>query len=547
MDSMGSLVEGETMEYRRNDSESSGAEVSGVLTEESRLAAPLDSPQEDDPTTMMAKKDLLVALLSKDLEGAALLMEKVKTLTNRSLNYRIEGTTKETLLHKSVTQGLPPTILQLLLDNGARVDARDVNKASPLHYAALHGFTELVEYLLVQKANPMLKDKHNQTALHKAATGGHPDAIEVLLSHSALINHQDTMGNSALHLAAKNERAEAVECLVRRGADMLRTTREGLRPVDCLPEAPGLSKKGAKYSFSPQAKRIYKFLKRKGGCKKVAAPVPALVLGDGSRGHSIDHRNGLRSLTHDFRGTPREEVLDEVSLESSESLEEGEVEEPSVVDTTTTEGPRLDKRGFLIKEGTQSATEEEIPVSKKRVKKNAAKEEKRALKWISLFSDWDESFVKSYERIVKLCDQGIPDSVRGEAWKHLSGIASEGRDDQLYHNLLKQDKWEITTKIQIEKDIHRTMPGHILFQEKGQGRAMLTNVLLAYSAYNPEVGYCQGMGFATAMFLMYMTEEVRNLVVLSISAISLALNRMLFGCWMLCVTITVWQGFTNPE
>jgi hypothetical protein len=37
---------------------------------------------------------------------------------------------------------------------------------------------------------------------------------------------------------------------------------------------------------------------------------------------------------------------------------------------------------------------------------------------------------------------------------------------------------------------------------------MLTNVLLAYSAYQPSVGYCQGMGFVTAMFLMYMPEEV---------------------------------------
>jgi hypothetical protein len=40
-------------------------------------------------------------------------------------------------------------------------------------------------------------------------------------------------------------------------------------------------------------------------------------------------------------------------------------------------------------------------------------------------------------------------------------------------------------------------------------QTMLTNVLLAYSSYRPDVGYCQGMGFITAMFLMYMTEEVR--------------------------------------
>lgn len=66
-------------------------------------------------------------------------------------------------------------------------------------------------------------------------------------------------------------------------------------------------------------------------------------------------------------------------------------------------------------------------------------------------------------QILKLCDVGIPDSVRGEAWKHLSGIAVEGRDDSLYHSLLKQDRWEQATKLQIEKDIGRTMPGHILF------------------------------------------------------------------------------------
>lgn len=30
----------------------------------------------------------------------------------------------------------------------------------------------------------------------------------------------------------------------------------------------------------------------------------------------------------------------------------------------------------------------------------------------------------------------------------------------------------------------------------------------AYSLYNPEVGYCQGMGFITALMLCYMPEEV---------------------------------------
>ena len=36
------------------------------------------------------------------------------------------------------------------------------------------------------------------------------------------------------------------------------------------------------------------------------------------------------------------------------------------------------------------------------------------------------------------------------------------------------------------------------------------NVLKAYSVFNKEIGYCQGMGFVTALLLMYLEEEVRT-------------------------------------
>ena len=39
------------------------------------------------------------------------------------------------------------------------------------------------------------------------------------------------------------------------------------------------------------------------------------------------------------------------------------------------------------------------------------------------------------------------------------------------------------------------------------GQTSLFNSLKAYSVYNQKVGYCQGMGFIMAMFLLYMTEE----------------------------------------
>jgi hypothetical protein len=41
----------------------------------------------------------------------------------------------------------------------------------------------------------------------------------------------------------------------------------------------------------------------------------------------------------------------------------------------------------------------------------------------------------------------------------------------------------------------------------GQGQSSLRRVLRAYSMYDTDVGYCQGMNFIAAMFLTFLTEE----------------------------------------
>jgi hypothetical protein len=76
---------------------------------------------------------------------------------------------------------------------------------------------------------------------------------------------------------------------------------------------------------------------------------------------------------------------------------------------------------------------------------------------------------------------------------------------------------------QIELDLPRTFPLHIQFyKDKGSGQQALGRVLRAYSMYNTHIGYCQGMGFITAMFLMMM-EEVSSLPSFSLSSLLLSL------------------------
>lgn len=58
---------------------------------------------------------------------------------------------------------------------------------------------------------------------------------------------------------------------------------------------------------------------------------------------------------------------------------------------------------------------------------------------------------------------------------------------------------------QVDKDLHRTFPGHAAMD--AGGRRSLRRVLAAYAARNPAVGYCQGLNFVAAAFLLFLPEE----------------------------------------
>uniref|UniRef100_UPI00358FD2CA USP6 N-terminal-like protein n=1 Tax=Myxine glutinosa TaxID=7769 RepID=UPI00358FD2CA len=61
---------------------------------------------------------------------------------------------------------------------------------------------------------------------------------------------------------------------------------------------------------------------------------------------------------------------------------------------------------------------------------------------------------------------------------------------------------------QIDLDVNRTFRDHIMFRDRfGVKQQALFHVLLAYSMYNVEVGYCQGMSQNVALLLMYLNEE----------------------------------------
>ena len=99
---------------------------------------------------------------------------------------------------------------------------------------------------------------------------------------------------------------------------------------------------------------------------------------------------------------------------------------------------------------------------------------------------------------------GVPPGRRREIWYACSGAATKEREtESSYGALLAQGRERKEDRAAIEKDVPRA---GIPEEEAGQ-RASLANVLLAFAAKNPRIGYCQSTSFVAAALLVYNEEE----------------------------------------
>lgn len=131
----------------------------------------------------------------------------------------------------------------------------------------------------------------------------------------------------------------------------------------------------------------------------------------------------------------------------------------------------------------------------------------RENKWLKMTRQWRRYYPS--EKLTRRVYKGIPDKMRGIVWSNLLDVKKVKEEQTGIYEIMRERARRLSPDIrQIDLDVNRTFRNHIMFRERyGIKQQALFHLLAAYSMYNTEVGYCQGMSQIAALLLMYMNEE----------------------------------------
>jgi len=147
-----------------------------------------------------------------------------------------------------------------------------------------------------------------------------------------------------------------------------------------------------------------------------------------------------------------------------------------------------------------------------REQKQLDKEMSRLEKWMKMLKErnkWFPDGSRHHEKMTERVWKGVPERLRGTLWHILLNIDRIKQEQEgKYQEMKKIARLHSPDIRQIDLDVNRTYRDHIMFRERYNSRQQdLFHVLAAYSMYNSEVGYCQGMSQIAALLLMYLNSD----------------------------------------
>ncbi len=131
-------------------------------------------------------------------------------------------------------------------------------------------------------------------------------------------------------------------------------------------------------------------------------------------------------------------------------------------------------------------------------------DDSQLLEWTALMQKWSKNYEERPSDLQDLVNRGVPETLRGEVWQLLAGCQNDDKSMHESYRLLLSK--ESPCEQVILRDINRTFPAHAYFQDES-GQQALFKITKAYSIYDQEIGYCQGLSFLIATLLLHLPEE----------------------------------------
>jgi len=124
--------------------------------------------------------------------------------------------------------------------------------------------------------------------------------------------------------------------------------------------------------------------------------------------------------------------------------------------------------------------------------------------WSALVSNYPQTAQRLPTLTSNKIRNGVPPPLRGVVWQSIAGARDPFLEDEYDRLCGESSPYE---KL-IGKDIGRSFPGVDMFRDPdGEGQKMLGRVLNAFSLWDQEIGYCQGLGFVVGPLLMHMGDK----------------------------------------
>lgn len=169
---------------------------------------------------------------------------------------------------------------------------------------------------------------------------------------------------------------------------------------------------------------------------------------------------------------------------------------------------KVDKYGFIQEEKKNEQIQQETTNQRFKIRL----QQEREKKWKKMFAKWSKGGKldrETQEKLAKRVYKGVPNTYRTKMWQKFLNLEEiKSKNKGVYEKFLQIAREVSTEAKQIDKDVNRQFRDHIDFHQRYSIKQIsLYKVLVAYSMFNMEIGYCQGMASLAGVLLMYMDEE----------------------------------------